>query len=270
MGRRGCTAAGRRPPLGLNAKRLTTLAADILGRKSSGLAGGAKVEDPPAPPAQATPAEPRPDLPVPGGDRPPPPDARPADWGRRFDPDGDCTFKVQGGALTIDVPPTPHDLSIERARTNAPRMLREVDGDFRLQVKVCGDIQPMAAGSVPGRLSFQAGGILLWSDEGNYVRFERAAFNRDGKITTYAAFESRINGRAGGAPALDIPDKDAYLRLERRGNQLRAFVSTDGESWRLQQNIDIDLPPKVQVGVVAINAAQQPLQVRFEELQMDH
>jgi regulation of enolase protein 1 (concanavalin A-like superfamily) len=230
-------------PLGLNAKRLTTLAADLLGRKSGGLADGAKVEEP---------------------------DAQPADWGQRFDPDGDCTFTVQGGALTIEVPPTPHDLSIERGRTNAPRMLREVDGDFRVQVKVCGDIHPPAAGSMPGRLSYQAGGILLWSDERNYVRFERAAFNRDGKITTYAALESRVNGKHGGVGTWSIPDRDTYLRLERHGNQLRAFVSTDGELGHSQKNIDIDLPPKVQVGVAAVNAAQQPLQVRFEELRMEH
>jgi regulation of enolase protein 1 (concanavalin A-like superfamily) len=238
--------------LGLNTKRLTTLAADILGRTRGGLEGVAKVEDTPAPPAE------------------PPPDARLADWGRRFDPDGDCTFNVQSGALTIGVPPTPHDLSIERARTNAPRMLREVDGDFRFQVKVCGDIHPMATGSVPGRLSFQAGGILLWSDESNYVRFERAAFNRNEKITTYTAIEARVNGRQGGAGTLGIPDQDTHLRLERRGNQLRAFVSADGESWRPQKSIEIDLPPKVQVGVAVVNAAQQPLQVRFEELHMDH
>ncbi|HEY7310382.1 MAG TPA: protein kinase [Gemmataceae bacterium] len=254
--------------LGLNAKRLTTLAADILGRKSSGFAGGAKVEDPSAPPAQAPPAEPRPDLPIPG-DRPPP-NARSRDWGRRFDPDGDCTFNIQGGALTVNVPPMPHDLSIERGQNNAPRVLREVDGDFRLQVKVCGDIQPKAAGSVPGRLSCQAGGILLWSDERNYVRFERAALNRNGKITTYAAFESRANGRPSAAYQLGIPDQDTHLRLERHGNQLRAFVSADGELWRSLQNIGIDLPPKVQVGVAAVNAAQQPLQVRFEELRIDH
>jgi serine/threonine protein kinase/regulation of enolase protein 1 (concanavalin A-like superfamily) len=229
--------------LGLNAKRLTILATDILGRKSDELAGD---------------------------DRLPPPDAGLADWGRRFDPDGDCTFNVQGGALTIDVPPTPHDLSIERGRTNAPRVLREVDGDFRLQVKVCGDIQPMAAGSVPGRLSCQAGGILLWSDERNYVRLERAVLNWNGKITTYSAFESRAKGRPRAAYQLGIPDEDTHLRLERRGNQLRAFVSADGEVWRSLQKIDIDLPAKVQVGVAAVNAPQQPLQVRFEELQMDH
>lgn len=229
--------------LSLNAKRLITPATDILGRKSDELAGG---------------------------DVSPPPDAPLADWGRRFDPDGDCTFNVQGGALTIDVPPTPHDLSIERVRTNAPRVLREVDGDFRLQVKVCGELRPLAAGSIPGRLSFQAGGILLWSDERNYVRFERAAFNQNGKITTYVAFEARVDGRPRAGQTLSIPDRDTHLRLERRGKQLRAFVSADGKLWRSQQNTDIDLPPKVQVGIAVINAAQQPLRVRFEEFHIDY
>jgi serine/threonine protein kinase/regulation of enolase protein 1 (concanavalin A-like superfamily) len=233
--------------LSLNAKRLTTLAADLLGRKSDGLAGGAKVEAPPAPP-----------------------DAQLADWGRRFDPDGDCTFKVQDGALTIDVPPTPHDLSIETGQTNAPRVLREVDGDFRLQVKVCGDMQPMVAGSVPGRTAYQAGGILLSSDERNYVRLERAAFNQDGKITPCLVFQSRFKGRRGLTHMAGIPAKDTYLRLERRGNRLRAFVSADGRLWHPLPNIDIDLSPKVQVGIAVINTTQQLLQVRFKGLQMDH
>jgi regulation of enolase protein 1 (concanavalin A-like superfamily) len=123
---------------------------------------------------------------------------------------------------------------------------------------------------VPGRLSFQAGGILVWSDERNYVRFERAAYNRNEKITAYGAFEARVNGKHGAAHTLGIPHKDTHLRLERRGNQLQAFVSADGQSWRPLQKIDIDLPPKVQVGVAVVNAAQQPLQVRFEQLQIDH
>ena len=230
----------------LNAKRLTTPVADLLGQKSSGLAGGAKVEDPPAPPG-----------------------ARLADWGRRFDPDGDCTFNLQGGSLTIDVPPTPHDLSIETGQYNAPRVLREVDGDFRLQVKVCGDMQPRVAGSVPGRTAYQAGGILLSSDERNYVRLERAAFNQDGKITQCLVFQSRFKGRRGLTHMVGIPAKDTHLRLERRGNRLRAFVSADGRLWHSLPNIDIDLSPKVQVGIAVINTTQQLLQVRFEKLQMD-
>ena len=209
---------------------------------------------------QATPAGPRPNPQLAAGQ---------GDWGRRFDPDRDCTFNVQGGALTIDVPPTPHDLSIELGRTNAPRMLREVDGDFSIQVKVCGDIRPMAAGSIPGRLSYQAGGILLWIDERNYVRLERAALNRNGNIVTYAAYESRANGLPGPSHSLNISDQDTSLRLERRGDQLRAFVSSDGGPWRPQQNIDMDLPARVQIGVAAVNAAQQQLQVRFEGLQVE-
>jgi regulation of enolase protein 1 (concanavalin A-like superfamily) len=209
---------------------------------------------------QATPAGVRPNPQLAAGQ---------GDWGRRFDPDRDCTFNPQGGALTIQVPPTPHDLSIELGRTNAPRMLREVEGDFSIQVKVCGDIRPMAAGSIPGRLSYQAGGILLWIDERNYVRLERAALNRSGNIVTYAAYESRANGLPGPSRSLTIPDQETSLRLERRGDQLRGFVSSDGGPWRPQQDIDMDLPAKVQIGVAAVNAAQQQLQVRFEGLQVE-
>ena len=51
-------------------------------------------------------------------------------WGRPVDPDGDCAFNVDNDGMTIRVPGTPHDLSIELNRMNAPRVLQDVDGRF--------------------------------------------------------------------------------------------------------------------------------------------
>lgn len=205
---------------------------------------------------------------VPATQTEPRPGVKQGEWGRRFDPDGDCTFNVQGGALTIEVPATPHDLSIELGRTNAPRMLQEVIGDFSIEVKVCGVLRPPAGGSVPGRLAYQAGGILLWVDERNYVRLERAALNRNGDLSTYVAYEARVDGLPRPSRSLNLSDQDVYLRLERRGKQLRAFVRGEDGPWRPQQDINLELPAKVQIGVAVVNAAQQQLQVRFEGLRI--
>jgi hypothetical protein len=133
----------------------------------------------------------------PAGSQPEEGGARLPGWGQKVDPDNDCTFEVQGAGLDVTVPPTPHDLSVELARTNAPRVLQEVVGDFTLRVKVCGVLRPTAPGSVEGRLPYQAAGVLVWSNEDNYLRLERAGLNRNGNLSSYVAFELRTNGLQG-------------------------------------------------------------------------
>jgi regulation of enolase protein 1 (concanavalin A-like superfamily) len=189
-------------------------------------------------------------------------------WGQPFNPDGDCSIAPEGDGLVIRVPRAPHDLSAEMGRVNAPRVLQDVDGDFSASVKVRGTIRPGAAASVPGRVAYQAAGLLLWVDNRNYVRLERGALNRDGSIRPMAAFEARVRGELAGARAADVPDQDAWLRLERRGNRLVGSVSADGRRWTDLEPLDVELPAKVRVGVTAVNAARQPLAVRFEELRV--
>jgi regulation of enolase protein 1 (concanavalin A-like superfamily) len=189
-------------------------------------------------------------------------------WGQPINPDGDSDIRPDGDALVIAVPPTPHDLSAELGRVNAPRVLQEVEGDFSVQVKVCGALRPGARGSVPGRLAYQAGGLLLWADNRNYLRLERAALNDDGAVRFAAAFEVRVKGALGGARSCDLPDQDTYLRLERRGNQFLGSVSPDGRQWTPLEPLEADFPAKVRVGVAAVNAARRPLSVRYEGLQV--
>lgn len=191
------------------------------------------------------------------------------DWGQVFDPDGDCTISPQATSLQITVPPTAHDLSAELGKINAPRVLQQVEGDFRVQVRVSGVIHPTAAGSVPGRLSFQAAGLLLWSDPQNYLRFEHSAVNRDGRILSFASLELRATGQPTQAHSLDMAEEDFYLRLERRGNRLLAAASRDGQHWTPLPPWNVAFPPKVRVGVAAVNAAAEPLTVRFEQLRLE-
>jgi LSD1 subclass zinc finger protein len=198
------------------------------------------------------------------------PPAAHAKWGTTIDPDGDCRIKASEKSLTIDVPATPHDLSAELGRVNAPRVLKDVNGDFSAEVKVCGMIRPGLNGSVPGRSSYQAGGLLLWSDGGNYVRLERAGLNAGGALRWTAAFEQRANGRMSAARSAPLLEQDTYLKMERRGNQLRGHFSYDGRNWIPLPPLDLDVtfPAKARIGVAVVNAAQAPLTMRFEDYQL--
>jgi RNA polymerase sigma factor (sigma-70 family) len=193
----------------------------------------------------------------------------PPAWGTPLDPNGDCTITIEGGALTIDMPATPHDLSAEIRRLGAPRVLQMVEGDFTVQVKVCAALRPTPPGTVPGRLPYQAGGLLVWSNRNQYIRLERAAIQRDGAAQSGVAFELREKGQLGAAHWVAFGEQDAHLRLQRRGQQFLGSVSADGQQWTALPSLTLPLPAKVRVGVAAVNTAQQPLAVRFENLRLE-
>ncbi len=195
----------------------------------------------------------------------PPAGAALPQWGQVFDPDGDCTVEQKGPTLSLHVPPTAHDLSAELGLVNSPRVLQEVEGDFVAQVKVCGTIHPTARPVIPGRISCQSAGLLLWDNPRNYIRLERAALIRDGVVQSYASLERRAHAWPIVVPPVGLPEQDIYLRLERRGDQILGSVSGDGKQWMLLQAMNATLPSKVRVGVAAVNAAQQPLQIRFKD-----
>jgi regulation of enolase protein 1 (concanavalin A-like superfamily) len=145
--------------------------------------------------------------------------------------------------------------------------MRDVEGDFAVTVKVCGTLHPTAAGTAGKALSFQAGGLLVWDNKDNYARFVRSGQNLDGTFRPVVAWTVRAGGKKGLNPqTVNVPEQDVYLHLERRGRQLAASYSLDGQNWTPLQTFQGLIGSKVSVGVVALNAAQQPMSVRFEGL----
>ena len=65
------------------------------------------------------------------------------------DPDKDCEVRLSGDKLSITVPATNHDLSPARG-LNAPRVLKKVNGDFIVQVKLTADFKPGATSTGKG------------------------------------------------------------------------------------------------------------------------
>jgi hypothetical protein len=194
-------------------------------------------------------------------------------WGTVTDPDGDCTVKVAKGKLTVTVPATNHNLHPLRGM-NAPRILREVDGDFTATVKVTGDFMP---GKKATGLSATAGnyaGLLLWESDKNYVRLERnARWDADQLLCFAPGFEYWKDGALKhGPPRTTTPDffkgKSTWLRLERNADNVTAYFSHDGREWTEATMAAIDFPRKVQIGVAAINSSDAPFTVEFEDFQV--
>lgn len=189
-------------------------------------------------------------------------------WGRAIDPDGDCTIKADAGGVVFEVPGTLHDLSAEIGQLNAPRLLREVEGDFVAQVKVAGPLEPGAAGTRVKSIPYYGAGLVLWLDDANYIRFERGAGYRNEKINTFATFESRRDGAFGARSNGKLAPGDAWLRLERHGRTIDAATSPDGKTWTKHKPLVVDWPTKLKVGVAAVNSCLDPLTVRFESFSL--
>jgi regulation of enolase protein 1 (concanavalin A-like superfamily) len=198
----------------------------------------------------------------------PPNEARSKLWGEFIDPDGDSNIRHDGDAIVISVNSTPHDLSIELGRMNAPRVLRSVTGDFISQVKVAGSLNPDNA-TIPERVAFQSSGLLLFQDEKNYIRFERAAIKRDDEVRRYINFERREKGEPLPTQNAGLPEeRDLWLRLERRGKRILASVSADGDRWVPLPPMSADLPQTVKIGIAAVNATDQGFEPRYEDFRL--
>ncbi|MBI1176902.1 DUF1349 domain-containing protein [bacterium] len=200
--------------------------------------------------------------------------------GRAINPAGDCTFDVGDNSIRISVPGSDksHDLSPELGSNTAPRVVRTVTGNFAIQVKVSGDFKPGGESTQAGRTGYTGAGLVLFADEKNFVRLERAVLQRPGDVPRpYINFEIRVNGRIGRMGTTGDfrlkPDGPVWLSLERKGLELRGAVSADGKTWSRGASKSLD--PKISkqnglsVGVAAISTSRQTFNPEYSELRLE-
>jgi regulation of enolase protein 1 (concanavalin A-like superfamily) len=192
-----------------------------------------------------------------------------AAWGQVVDPDGDCRISADAARLRMYVPGTPHALVIERNQMNAPRVFRQVEGDFEAQVKVLGHFPQNAVAQVANRRPFHGAGLLLAKDDRSYIRLEKGEMVAGMGNISYVSFELRDAGvpkrmgNTGEHPLPGAPDQ-CFLRLERSGRTITASVSDDGANWQSLAPMTLDWPEKLQIGVTAGHNTGSALDVAFE------
>jgi serine/threonine protein kinase/regulation of enolase protein 1 (concanavalin A-like superfamily) len=192
------------------------------------------------------------------------------DWGDFVDPDGDCQLELdqRDGRLRIVTPGKTHILSAEIGYLNAPRLLRDIKGDFDVTVRVAGTSHPGGKPTTTNYPPFHGAGILVWQDEANYVRLEIAADVQHGKPRPYVNFEYRKEGALAVSSGLKNSDGSNYLRLKRRGDEIVASFGPDGLRWTSFSPLSAKLNQRLQVGVAAINSSTKPLTAELEGLQV--
>jgi regulation of enolase protein 1 (concanavalin A-like superfamily) len=178
-------------------------------------------------------------------------------WDRPVDPVGDCRFDRRGDRLTVTVPGKGRELDVAGRRLNAPRLLRDVRGDFMVQVRVEGRLR--TADMPVGREWGQAG-LLLASERDFKVKLTAGPMLLYQTLTSAYETVPPIGPRVG---------RSVWIRLERRGDVLWLAFARDGKKWkRLGEPLRMELPHKLKVGVVAENTAEGTFKAVFDQFRL--
>jgi regulation of enolase protein 1 (concanavalin A-like superfamily) len=188
-------------------------------------------------------------------------------WGTAIDPDNDCKIDDKGEALEIDIPNTHHDLNADNNKLNAPRVVREVSGDFSITVRVSGGFKPSAKSTNPKAVPYIGAGIVVWQDSDNYIFLGRAAINRSNRVSEFAAFEEREWGTRGALNNRGIEPGGVFLRVERRGNRILGYTSKDGKKWARLDPMEPSYPSTLKVGLYAINGCSDPTSLKIDRFE---
>jgi predicted ATPase/DNA-binding SARP family transcriptional activator len=153
------------------------------------------------------------------------------------DPQGDCSFK-RTNRLAIYAA---NDRDLWSINHSAPRLMTPVAADFTIQSQCA----PLSA-EQPA-----IGGILLWQNGQNFLRLDRGLRGLpEISLEGCLANQNVIIGR--GRLPLAGPLAAVWLRLERRGRQIRALCSADGRSWFAVGQVELQLDGPAQAGLYAI------------------
>lgn len=183
-------------------------------------------------------------------------------WGEAIDPKKDSEIRGDKERVHIKIFGT---RTGAQTILNTPRVMREVEGDFVITVKVVGDFRAGGKSVNPKTLPFNGAGILVWSDPDNYIRLERAAVTRRGRYSSYVNFEHFEGGARAAAHNEVMKGGDCWVRMERKGSRIHGSISFDGTTWKELKPIQTVWPRKLKVGVSATSSSSQPFTVAFEE-----
>jgi regulation of enolase protein 1 (concanavalin A-like superfamily) len=193
-------------------------------------------------------------------------------WGRVIDPWRDCDVSLdpEHDRLNIEVSGTPHVLSAEvpQLPMNAPRVVDRVRGDFTASVRVLGRLEPGRSRTTHYD-PYHGAGLIVWQDSSTYLRLERAVGFIQGRNHPYINYELREGGRLAVSHGITIADRSLFLKLQRQGFAFSAWYSHDGRRWVELGTVNANFAERVEVGVVAVNSAKQPLAAELEELRVE-
>jgi hypothetical protein len=182
-------------------------------------------------------------------------------------PDTECEFELlPGDRLRVRLPGRAYTLDPSARASSAPRVVREVEGDFVLRVRVAEVIDKTAGPALRGQTPQVSAGLLLRA--GDDVRADLTRSHQSGQNgwSSSIRFGARQPGRGlGSSTGFQFDPKPVHLRLTRTGPKVRGEYSSDGKSWRRLTETDLPLGEKVSVGLFAAGGLDTAFEAVFDE-----
>jgi hypothetical protein len=150
-------------------------------------------------------------------------------WDKPVDPVGGCRFHRERGRLTIRLPKEhSREAGMWKGRKDVPHILREIEGDFDVQVRITGEFE--LPEDICEHGNFRNVGLML--DAGKTSCFSERTTWMNGRWTHLFSPHYLIpSGETTSGCELEPSGARTYHRLSRRGDCVRMDVSLDGKQW---------------------------------------
>ena len=184
-------------------------------------------------------------------------------YGKFVDPDRDCTVTLDGSVLKIRVPGRPHGLVPPRGLLNAPRVVRDVEGDFTATVK----IRVLAPGGDRPPARFTAG-LLVMASDADLVYHARQLDTTRPMPRLSGAHGLVLGGRqtrSGTSGGGIFSAETATFRVHRVKDKVRLAVASGADRWHTMPELTAPFPDRVLVGLYAGQEGATSFTAEFED-----
>lgn len=187
-------------------------------------------------------------------------------YGAVHDPDKGTEFRNVGDTLHVSVPIGPRLLVPFHHKLNAPRVWREVTGNFTVTVKVSFPIRSKVPAKDEAAFASRAsGGLVVWRDDEHALTLTREESAGERTVDEYFRSECHNNGSVSGSADAVAPGKSGYLRVTRWEKGFVCSYSLDGKKWKPLGSYVAKWDETLKVGVFAENGFKAPFEVAFDE-----
>jgi uncharacterized protein len=159
------------------------------------------------------------------------------------------------GALTIAAPPRTdlfRDPAGSEPQAGAPRLLGPIEGDFQLSARV----------RCTFASAFDAGALLLWTDDARWVKLALEV-SPDGEPGVVSVV---TDGLSDDANAFAVAGDSVFLRVSRLGPACALHARHDDEPWRFVRHFKLAATGGLRAGFLAQSPTGEGATARFEEI----
>ena len=152
-------------------------------------------------------------------------------------PRDDCSYEFSTESSWLEIRAASGCDLYPENNFDAPCLLQGISGNFAIETKMAS-----AEKDTP-----TAGGLLVWKDKDNYIRFERGMHGKN-EIGLFGNINGEWSYLGRGMLVSDI----IYMRIERIGDILSTYCSSDGVNWLTCGEVSFPAGDPIQVGIHAI------------------